>query len=68
MNLALFVTTWMELECDKLIMDVINKNHVDIDEYPFITEPQASSIFYFIHFIFFKTMACLFSSNSFFKI
>ncbi|KAG8388508.1 hypothetical protein BUALT_Bualt02G0132900 [Buddleja alternifolia] len=34
LNLASFVTTWMEPECDKLIMDTINKNYVDMDEYP----------------------------------
>ena len=34
LNLASFVTTWMEPECDKLIMDSINKNYVDMDEYP----------------------------------
>uniref|UniRef100_A0A6N2M5H8 Glutamate decarboxylase n=1 Tax=Salix viminalis TaxID=40686 RepID=A0A6N2M5H8_SALVM len=27
LNLASFVTTWMEPECDKLIMDSINKNY-----------------------------------------
>ena len=40
LNLASFVTTWMELECDKLIMDSINKNYVDMDEYPVTTELQ----------------------------
>ncbi|KAI3464187.1 hypothetical protein Pfo_020850 [Paulownia fortunei] len=34
LNLASFVTTWMEPECDKLIMASINKNYVDMDEYP----------------------------------
>ncbi|THG18309.1 hypothetical protein TEA_021610 [Camellia sinensis var. sinensis] len=34
LNLASFVTTWMEPECDKLMMDAINKNYVDMDEYP----------------------------------
>ncbi|CAI0627152.1 unnamed protein product [Linum tenue] len=34
LNLASFVTTWMEPECDKLIMSSINKNYVDMDEYP----------------------------------
>ncbi|KAE9598831.1 hypothetical protein Lal_00022610 [Lupinus albus] len=42
LNLASFVTTWMEPECDKLIMDSINKNYVDMDEYPVTTELQAS--------------------------
>ncbi|KAJ0246340.1 hypothetical protein HA466_0168940 [Hirschfeldia incana] len=40
LNLASFVTTWMEPECDKLIMDSINKNYVDMDEYPVTTEFQ----------------------------
>ena len=33
-NLASFVTTWMEEEADKLIMQTINKNFIDHDEYP----------------------------------
>jgi len=49
LNLASFVTTWMEPECDKLIMAAINKNYVDMDEYPVTTELQvhhpASAIF-----------------------
>ncbi|KAL0541775.1 hypothetical protein IC582_021832 [Cucumis melo] len=40
LNLASFVTTWMEPECDMLIMDSINKNYVDMDEYPVTTELQ----------------------------
>uniref|UniRef100_A0A453IJC0 Glutamate decarboxylase n=1 Tax=Aegilops tauschii subsp. strangulata TaxID=200361 RepID=A0A453IJC0_AEGTS len=40
LNLASFVTTWMEPECDKLIMASINKNYVDMDEYPVTTEFQ----------------------------
>ncbi|XP_045820250.1 glutamate decarboxylase 1-like [Trifolium pratense] len=40
LNLASFVTTWMEPECDKLIMASINKNYVDMDEYPVTTELQ----------------------------
>lgn len=42
LNLASFVTTWMEPECNKLMMDSINKNYVDMDEYPVTTELQAS--------------------------
>lgn len=42
LNLASFVTTWMEPECDKLMMAAINKNYVDMDEYPVTTELQAS--------------------------
>ena len=34
LNLASFVTTWMEPEADKLIMETIGKNYVDNDEYP----------------------------------
>jgi len=34
LNLASFVTTWMEPEADKLIMESVNKNYVDNDEYP----------------------------------
>ncbi|KAK6925439.1 Pyridoxal phosphate-dependent decarboxylase [Dillenia turbinata] len=40
LNLASFVTTWMEPECDHLIMSSINKNYVDMDEYPVTTELQ----------------------------
>ena len=47
LNLASFVTTWMEPECDKLIMDSINKNYVYMDEYPVTTELQVSTLFYF---------------------
>ncbi|KAI7757192.1 hypothetical protein M8C21_003324 [Ambrosia artemisiifolia] len=45
LNLASFVTTWMEPECDKLIMDSINKNYVDMDEYPVTTELQVGYIY-----------------------
>lgn len=51
LNLASFVTTWMEPECDKLIMDSINKNYVDMDEYPVTTELQVRDCacsFYFL--------------------
>ncbi|XP_078168237.1 glutamate decarboxylase-like [Carex rostrata] len=40
LNLASFVTTWMEPECDKLMMSSVNKNYVDMDEYPVTTEFQ----------------------------
>uniref|UniRef100_A0A804MFH5 Glutamate decarboxylase n=1 Tax=Zea mays TaxID=4577 RepID=A0A804MFH5_MAIZE len=40
LNLASFVTTWMEPECDKLILEGINKNYADMDEYPVTTELQ----------------------------
>ncbi|HPE85202.1 MAG TPA: glutamate decarboxylase [Chlamydiales bacterium] len=34
LNLASFNTTWMEPEAEKLIMESLNKNFVDADEYP----------------------------------
>ncbi|WP_133137561.1 glutamate decarboxylase [Legionella rowbothamii] len=34
LNLASFVTTWMEPEADELIMQCLNKNFIDHDEYP----------------------------------
>ena len=34
LNLATFVTTWMEPEAEKLIGDTLNKNLVDQEEYP----------------------------------
>ncbi|KAK4686768.1 glutamate decarboxylase, partial [Tremellales sp. Uapishka_1] len=34
MNLASFVHTWVPDECNKLVMENINKNLVDQDEYP----------------------------------
>ncbi|XP_020576713.1 glutamate decarboxylase-like [Phalaenopsis equestris] len=40
LNMASFVTTWMEPECDRLIMASINKNYVDMVEYPVTTELQ----------------------------
>ncbi|KVI02891.1 Glutamate decarboxylase [Cynara cardunculus var. scolymus] len=40
LNLASFVTTWMEPECNNLMMAAINKNYVDMDEYPVTTELQ----------------------------
>ncbi|XAR48004.1 Glutamate decarboxylase [Bertholletia excelsa] len=43
LNLASFVTTWMEPECDKLVMAAINKNYVDMNEYPITTDLQAST-------------------------
>ncbi|RYR33112.1 hypothetical protein Ahy_A10g047687 [Arachis hypogaea] len=44
LNMASFVTTWMESECDKFITAAINKNHVDMDEYPFTTKLQTSGM------------------------
>ncbi|GMN51448.1 hypothetical protein TIFTF001_020600 [Ficus carica] len=40
LNLASFVTTWMEPESDQLILASLNKNYVDMDEYPVTTEIQ----------------------------
>lgn len=34
LNLATFVTTWMEPEAVKLISETLNKNFIDEDEYP----------------------------------
>lgn len=34
LNLASFVNTWMEPEADKLVMENINKNIIDVFEYP----------------------------------
>ena len=34
LNLASFVTTWMEPEANQLIMESLDKNYVDNDEYP----------------------------------
>jgi glutamate decarboxylase len=34
LNLASFVTTWMEPQAEKLILETINKNLIDQEEYP----------------------------------
>ncbi|WP_431797536.1 glutamate decarboxylase [Microbacterium kunmingense] len=34
LNLASFVTTWMEPQAEKLIADSLRKNHIDHEEYP----------------------------------
>jgi len=34
LNLASFVTTWMEPEAETLIHETLNKNHIDHEEYP----------------------------------
>jgi glutamate decarboxylase len=34
LNLASFVTTWMEDEAQKIISESLNKNYIDTDEYP----------------------------------
>ncbi|KAK2075986.1 hypothetical protein QBZ16_001322 [Prototheca wickerhamii] len=40
LNLASFVTTWMEPEARKLINESLDVNYVDADEYPSCTEVQ----------------------------
>lgn len=40
LNLATFVTTWMEPECDKLILESLNKNYIDFEEYPATVDLQ----------------------------
>jgi glutamate decarboxylase len=34
LNLASFVTTWMEPQAEHLILDTLHKNHIDHEEYP----------------------------------
>ncbi len=34
LNLASFVTTWMEPECDDLMQEARNVNFIDYEEYP----------------------------------
>ena len=40
LNLASFVTTWMEPEAERLMTETLNKNYIDQDEYPQTTEIQ----------------------------
>jgi glutamate decarboxylase len=40
LNLASFVTTWMEPEADRLMTETLGKNYIDQDEYPQTTEIQ----------------------------
>lgn len=40
LNLASFVTSWMEPECDKLILESLSKNYIDMDEYPVTVQLQ----------------------------
>jgi len=51
LNLASFVTTWMEPECDKLMMESINKNFVDMDECPVTTELQNRCVNMIAHLV-----------------
>jgi glutamate decarboxylase len=40
LNLATFVTTWMDDEADRLMAETANKNAIDWDEYPQVVELQ----------------------------
>jgi glutamate decarboxylase len=40
LNLASFVTTWMEPEAEKLLVETANKNFINQEEYPQTTEIQ----------------------------
>jgi len=40
LNLASFVTTWMEPEAERLMIETLGKNYIDQDEYPQTTEIQ----------------------------
>lgn len=42
LDIGSFVATWMEPECDKLMMASINKNYIGMDQYPITTELQVS--------------------------
>lgn len=42
LNLASFVTTWMEPEADRLMQTALNKNAIDLVEYPAVAHIQVS--------------------------
>jgi glutamate decarboxylase len=44
LNLASFVCSWMEPEADKLMLETLNKNYIDADEYPQSTEIQTRCV------------------------
>ncbi len=44
LNLATFVTTWMEPEAEKLMAETFDKNMIDKDEYPQTAEIEARCI------------------------
>src|SRR4051794_33843154 len=44
LNLATFVTTWMEPQARKLIVECLDKNLVDKDEYPQTAELEARCV------------------------
>jgi glutamate decarboxylase len=43
-NLATFVTTWMEPEADRLMAECLDKNMIDKDEYPQTAELELRCI------------------------
>ncbi len=44
LNLASFVTSWMEPQADRLMVETMGKNLVDADEYPQSTELQTRCV------------------------
>ncbi|CAI7776118.1 unnamed protein product [Closterium sp. NIES-54] len=58
LNLASFVTTWMEPECDQLIMESLNKNYINIEEYPVTNELQVRISVQCLKMCFFFVMEC----------
>jgi glutamate decarboxylase len=44
MNLATFVTTWMEPQAEKLMAECLDKNMIDKDEYPQTAELEMRSV------------------------
>ena len=51
LNLASFVTTWMEPECEKLITESLNKNYIDFDEYPATVAIQVCNLYCYISYL-----------------
>ncbi len=45
LNLASFVTTWMEPEAEALIHDTLRKNHIDHEEYPAATLVEEACVY-----------------------
>ena len=43
LNLASFVTTWMEPEADKLMQAAMNKNAIDLAQYPACSHIQVGA-------------------------
>src|SRR4029453_11433393 len=44
MNLASFVTTWMEPEAEVLIHEAIRTNHIDHEEYPIAEHIESACV------------------------